>query len=95
MAFVKVRDDTGAIDLVVFPKVFQNTRNSWIDNKPLLISGHTDLREEETSIIVDQIVTTEEAKSDKDSLYIHIPKTAGATELKNLKRFYKMLAIKS
>jgi DNA polymerase-3 subunit alpha len=85
MAFVKVKDDTGLIELVVFPKIFQTTRSTWVDNKPLLISGRIDLRDEEPSIIVNQIETKKDVKESKDRLFIRIPKGVTPNNLSLLK----------
>lgn len=84
MAFVKVRDDTGSIDLVVFPRTFQTTRAEWVDNKPLVISGKVDSRDEEAALIVEGVVSNPSAKGN-DRLYIRIPKGAKTEWLNKLK----------
>lgn len=85
MAFVKVKDETGIIELVVFPSIFQTTRSTWVDNKPLLISGKIDLRDEEPAIIVNQIDTKKSVKEARDRLFIRIPKGVTAKNLTLLK----------
>jgi len=89
MAFVKVDDGTGTIDLVVFPKLFQATREVWIDFKPLLISGRVDLRDETPSLIVEAIETSEGLDETKEKeVFIRIPKSAGKEELGKLKELF-------
>ena len=88
MAFVKVRDETGVIELVVFPKVFQSTRNAWVDNRPLVISGRVDTRDEEPSILVNEISTQEEAENLKGRLFIKIPKETHVDSLRKLKEIF-------
>jgi DNA polymerase-3 subunit alpha len=86
MAFVKVKDDTGSIELVVFPKVFQNTRSVWIDNKPLLITGKLDVRDDEPSLIVNKVDDNSDSfNGGSDRLYIKIPTDATADDLKKLR----------
>jgi DNA polymerase-3 subunit alpha len=86
MAFVKVDDGTGTIDLVVFPKLFQATREIWIDFKPLLISGRVDLRDETSSLIVEAIETLEGLDETKEKeVFIRIPGSVGKDELAKLK----------
>ncbi|MBX4206018.1 DNA polymerase III subunit alpha, partial [Candidatus Microgenomates bacterium] len=86
MAFVKVTDGTGSIDLVVFPILYQKTRNTWIENTPLLISGKLDRREDSTSILVDQIESKESiASNSQDTLFIKIPRKTTSEDLTNLK----------
>lgn len=85
MAFVRVRDDTGSISLVVFPKIFQSTRNHWVNNKPLLISGRIDSRDEEPSLVVNQISGERDVESLTSELYIKIPKNIASESLKRLR----------
>lgn len=84
MAFVKVKDDTASVDLVVFPKIFQDTRSFWIDNKPLLVSGKIDTREDTPTIIVNSISGDAEG-NENDQLTIKIPKNVDVDQLKSLK----------
>ena len=84
MAFVRVEDGTGSLDLVVFPKIFAKTRNFWISNKPLLITGRVDSREEAATIIVEAI-EGKGAKESQDSLFVKIPKGTNERSLQMLK----------
>lgn len=93
MAFVRVEDDTGSIDAIVFPQIFAKTKNFWIDNFPILISGKVDTRDESPAIIVESIETKEsmEKKGQDKSfskgkhLYIKIPKNTDVNQLRRLK----------
>lgn len=85
MAFVKVRDDTGNINLVVFPKIFASTKNHWVESKPLLIKGRVDWKEDEVSIIVDEIATKDDVERKKDKLFLSIPPDVTAENLKELR----------
>lgn len=74
MAFVKVRDDTGTLELVVFPKTFQIVRDHLIDNKPLLIMGKVDQRDDSKSVLVDEIITEANIPDQSDEqLFIRVP----------------------
>lgn len=85
MAFVRVEDDTGSLELVVFPRIFKETRSYWVDFNPLLISGRVDSREESPTLIVEAIKTQEEVGENKKDVYIRIPKVVGPPELTKLK----------
>ena len=85
MAFVRVEDDTGSLELVVFPRIFNETRSYWVDFKPLLISGRVDSREESPTLIVEAIKTQEEVGENKKDVYIRIPTRVGPRELTKLK----------
>ncbi|MBI2007110.1 MAG: DNA polymerase III subunit alpha [Candidatus Blackburnbacteria bacterium] len=54
MAFVTIEDDTGVLDLVVFPTVFEKTKELWAGREPLIIEGKLDNREESLSLIVER-----------------------------------------
>jgi DNA polymerase-3 subunit alpha len=85
MAFVKAKDDTGSLDLIVFPKLYQNTRQHWIDNKPLLITGKVDTRDGSTSIIVNQVDVKGDLSENGEHLYIRIPEGVTPVHLKRLR----------
>jgi len=79
MAFVKAEDTTGSVDMVVFPKLYQDVKNLLLDGKVVLVTGKVDLREDEISFIVEKM---EERKHDP-SHQITIP--AGTPQVKLLK----------
>jgi len=83
MAFVKVDDGTGSLNIVVFPKIFGETKSQWVDFKALLISGRVDLRDEEINLLVESINTDQTEASEE--VFINIPASAGVNELKGLK----------
>ena len=86
MAFVKVDDGTGQIDLVVFPKIFKSTRDFWLEGKPLLVVGKVDFRDETPSILVENIETLSSLSEKKQrEVYIKIPASADANTLRRLK----------
>jgi DNA polymerase-3 subunit alpha len=87
MAFVKVEDDTGSIELVVFPKIFSDTRDAWSDNATLLISGKVDSRDDSSSIIVEEI-STKDKVDENNRLFVRIPKGVKANHLKKLKNLF-------
>ncbi len=86
MAFVKVEDDTGTLELVVFPKIFKETRDFWVEGSPLLVYGKVDFRDESASILVESIETLSSLKEQKErEVFIKIPKGVTSETLKNLK----------
>jgi DNA polymerase-3 subunit alpha len=86
MAFAKVDDGSGFIDLVIFPRIFKETRDFWVEGKPLLISGRVDIRDESPSVIVEAIETLGSLSEEKvRDVFIKIPKTTNVSALKKLK----------
>ncbi len=86
MAFVKVEDGTGSIDLVVFPKIFKLTKEYWTDQKAILVSGKIDSRNDEPSLLVDSIEINGSNESKNDELFIKIPPKTSSENLKNLRK---------
>ena len=85
MAFVKLDDGTGTIEVVVFPKVFKDTKDFWSDGRPLLILGKVDMRDETPGIIVDSIETVETTNNKHEEIDINIPAGTDLNTLKKLK----------
>ncbi len=87
MAFVKISDDGGTLDVVVFPKLYAESKDVWIDYNPVLLTGRMENgREDLPSLLPDSVQTKETLKSENSAeLYIKIPKDTELTKLKNLK----------
>lgn len=77
MVFADLSDDTGAVSLVVFPKLYAATRGIWITNQPILVEGRVDFRQENLSIVVEKVVDLkkqEEEGEEKKFPVIKVPK---------------------
>jgi DNA polymerase-3 subunit alpha len=61
MAVVTVEDLQGAIEIVVFPKLYEQTGPTWQDGAILLIAGRVDHRGEEVSLLADLVIPWEDA----------------------------------
>jgi DNA polymerase-3 subunit alpha len=85
MAFVKAEDTTGSIDVVVFPKLYQDVKNLLLDGKVVLITGKVDIREDEVSFLVEKMV---EVKHDSSHL-VMIPADTAQDKLLKLKEFFE------
>lgn len=62
MAFVRLEDDTGGIELVVFPKVYERTRACFLQDKIILVLGRLDLREDRIYLLVEDAETIDEVR---------------------------------
>ena len=83
MAFVKLDDGTGTIEVVIFPKTYSNFKDFIDEHKPILISGKIDRRDDSLSIIADKIEIGQ--NSSEKVFYIKIPRTATPEKLSKLK----------
>ncbi len=55
MAFMRVADFTGAIESVVFPKVFKTFGDKLVVDAIIAIKGKVSVRKEEKSVLVDGV----------------------------------------
>ena len=55
MAFVRLEDLQGAIDITVFPKLYQETRQLWAVDKIVIVSGNVDVRNGRISVLADSV----------------------------------------
>ena len=86
MAFAKAEDGTGTLELVVFPKIFKDTRDFWVEGQPLLITGKVDVRDDSPNLLVEAIETMASLNEKKErEVYIKIPKGVDTNTLKRLK----------
>jgi DNA polymerase-3 subunit alpha len=86
MAFAKLDDGTGNIEVVIFPKIFKETRDFWSEGRPLLVSGRVDVRDETPGIIVEAIETISSFGEKKQKeVFINIPTKTDPNLLKRLK----------
>lgn len=55
MIFVKIEDETGTVEAIVFPRIYAETRKFWEEGTPLLLSGKLSEKDEELRFIVEQV----------------------------------------
>ncbi|MEO5918927.1 MAG: OB-fold nucleic acid binding domain-containing protein, partial [Candidatus Limnocylindrales bacterium] len=61
MAAVTIEDLQGSIEIIVFPKLYEQTGPIWAEGSILLVAGRVDHRGEDVSILADQVTTWDEA----------------------------------
>jgi DNA polymerase-3 subunit alpha len=84
MAFVKAEDTTGTVDMVIFPKLYQDVKNMLKDGKVVVATGKVDQREDEISFLVEKLV---EHKHDA-SREVIIPAGTAQDKLLKLKELF-------
>lgn len=57
MAFVKLEDLTGSVEVIVFPKVYAEYKNSLILDKVITVTGRVDFKEDRPTILAEKIVS--------------------------------------
>jgi len=61
MAVATLEDLQGPLEVVVFPKVFEETGATWVDDAILVVAGRVDHKGEETVLLADSVWTWEQA----------------------------------
>jgi DNA polymerase-3 subunit alpha len=54
MAFVKIEDESGSMEAVVFPKVYSRTKQCWAKDRLVLVKGRVQIREDTPNLVVDE-----------------------------------------
>jgi len=62
MAFLSIEDKTASTDAVIFPRIYQELKDSLQENKPILIAGRLNIRDGEKSIVVEKAKYVDESK---------------------------------
>jgi len=74
MAFVRLEDDTSVVDGVVFPKLYAETKELWEEDKPVLVTGKVDYREETINLVINEVEYVDVSKEEKEVKEIEIPR---------------------
>jgi DNA polymerase-3 subunit alpha len=61
MSVVTLEDLQGSIEVVVFPRLWEQTGPTWVEGAILLVAGRVDHRGEEVSLLADVVVPWDEA----------------------------------
>lgn len=85
MAFVKAEDTTGIVDMVIFPKLYQDVKSLLLDGKVAIVSGKVDSRDDEISFLAEKMV---EVKHDSTHL-VTIPTDTSQAKLMQLKELFE------
>lgn len=92
MAFVKLSDGVSSIEVVIFPKIFEISKDFLEKDRVVLLSGRVDKREEELSLIVEKINLFDpdsiagDFMPQSSTVEILIPSGISVTDLQNINR---------
>jgi DNA polymerase-3 subunit alpha len=62
MAVATLEDLQGTVEVIVFPKVLEQTEPTWVEDAILLVAGRVDHKGEETVLLADSVWTWEEVQ---------------------------------
>jgi DNA polymerase-3 subunit alpha len=91
MAFISLEDKTGEIDVIIFPKKYDEVKEFFEPNKPILLAGRLNIREGERSIIFEKAKYIDEEKhgSDFSGVIFKVGDKHTDSDLDSLKEFIK------
>ncbi|MEX2028554.1 MAG: DNA polymerase III subunit alpha, partial [Candidatus Curtissbacteria bacterium] len=79
MCFIKLQDTSGSMEVIVFPRIYQDARNLILLDQIVVITGKLDAQEGSMTLIADGVTTLENSKVPifEDEVFeIKIPKDA-------------------
>jgi len=90
MLFVQIQNPLETMEVTVFPRVYQESQEIWIEDVPVFIKGKVNIREGEVSLLVDQVAILTEGNLDiiKNNLASNKVKkgNVGNAETSNIKK---------
>ncbi len=86
MAFAKLSDGTGVIDVVFFPKLYAQIKTWLAEQEPVLLTGKLDSRDDKANMLVDTVETPSMLSGTEGRLNIKVPKNTETEKLQQLKQ---------
>lgn len=56
MAFATIKEGGSSLDLVIFPRIYAETKAIWVEDQIILVEGRIDFREERISLLVEKAI---------------------------------------
>jgi len=89
MAFITLEDETGQIESVAFPNIYQEMAGSLEANLPVYLEGKINLRNDQKSILIDTISLSLPKNIQKYDFVIEVPPKTSQSQLMDLNRLLK------
>lgn len=93
MAFARLEDNTGAIDIVIFPKTYTEVKQFVTDENVVLVRAKVDEREGEAQLLVEKLSVPSETQINHEGSDLHkeifIPRKTSQEKLQELGKLLK------
>jgi len=93
MAFATLEDETGNLDLVIFPKTYEEYQAHLVDDSVILVKGKIDNKDGEVCLLVDKIIPASSFETDHlgSDIYkeLFIPRKTTREQLEELGKLLK------
>jgi DNA polymerase-3 subunit alpha len=90
MAFVTIEDMHGTVEVIVFSRVFANTRDLLIEDRPVLVQGQVQKDEQTVKILADEVIPIEKAE-ETWAASIHFKLEISRTDRETLSNLHAIL----
>jgi DNA polymerase-3 subunit alpha len=90
MAFVTIEDMHGAVEVIVFSRVFANTRDLLAEDRPVLVQGQVQKDEQAVKILADEVIPLEKAE-ETWAASIHFRLEISRTDRETLSKLHAIL----
>ena len=89
MAFLKVEDKSGVADVIVFPKTYQEIKDTLVESKPILIAVRVSVKENDKSLIMEkgQYIDEDKHGDNFEGVTFRIRDKHTQDEIKSLKEY--------
>lgn len=85
MAFGEIEDDSGSVDIVVFPTIYDETKGVWEEDKLVFIEGKVDDRDDNLNLLVGSVELVENVEEpDTKVRRIKIPRGTEKSVLREI-----------
>jgi len=88
MAFATLEDETGRVEVVVFPRVYADFKEFWVKDKIVVVEGRIEQREETISVVAEKGYQAE-TDNEKYDFVIRVPQKTSPKTLVELNRLLK------
>jgi len=89
MAFMRLEDQSGGVEVVLFPGVYSDSAEVLALDQPIMVKGRLERDEDEVKIIAEEVISLQEAKDNPEKFMCrdtHITLEAEAVDEKGLMR---------
>jgi len=90
MLFVTLEDTSGTLEILVFPKTLEETRNLWQEEKIVIIQGKVSEKDSVPKLLCDQVKELDAKKSSEPCLKLIIGQGRSSQTINELKEILKL-----
>ena len=86
MMFVTLEDTAGSVEVLIFPKVLEATREIWLEGRMVIVRGKVSEKDSAPKILCDDVKIISHETLAKQTLVLTIPQEKSKTNVEDLKK---------